>query len=146
MYNFENMIYQRLFTPGTNLLKTVRLLKKEILLLHDRSGLFSDTSLIESNDEDEGMGGGPPMRSSSPPRDEQQPQAKPGRMAKMEERTGGSDDGGAAAVLVGYNAAEFKHLNVSDDIRELFKHIGRYQVGVSVDGLSAEVRRRRLFS
>lgn len=82
-----------------------------------------DTSLIESNDEDDM--GGPPQRSSSPPQYEQQ-QAKPGRMAKMEAAPEASDDGGGAA-LMGYNAAEFKHLNVSDDIRELFKLIGRYQ-------------------
>ena len=25
----------------------------------------------------------------------------------------------------GYNAQEYKHLNVSEEIRELFKHIGR---------------------
>ncbi len=38
---------------------------------------------------------------------------------------GGSDDGGGTPI--GYNANEFKHLNVSDEVRELFKFIGRYQ-------------------
>lgn len=100
--------------------------KRLLNVFHDSYDHVADTSLIESNDEDDM--GGPPQRSSSPPQYEQQ-QAKPGRMAKMEAAPEASDDGGAA--LMGYNAAEFKHLNVSDDIRELFKLIGRYQVGGS---------------
>ena len=77
--------------------------------------------------------GAAPMRASSPPQyEQQQQQAKPGRMAKMPtENTsdeGGGGGGGGGDEAIGYNAAEFKHLNVSDEIRELFKHIGRYQV------------------
>ena len=79
--------------------------------------------------------GAAPIRASSPPQYEQQQQqqAKPGRMAKMptentSDEGGGGGGGGGGDEAIGYNAAEFKHLNVSDEIRELFKHIGRYQV------------------
>lgn len=82
-----------------------------------------DTSLIESRDMDDGPA--PPAKSKSP------------------EAYGGDADGGAnggnlqpvgaaAAPDTGpppgaYNAAEYKHLSVPDDVRELFGYIGRYK-------------------
>ena len=73
---------------------------------------------------------GAPVRSDSP-QDEAAP--KPGRMAAMPSAPQIIGEGAQAAGSTddlppgGYNAADFKHLNVSDEIRELFKYIGRFQ-------------------
>mmetsp|Transcript_35587 Transcript_35587/g.79051 ORF Transcript_35587/g.79051 Transcript_35587/m.79051 type:complete len:409 (+) Transcript_35587:180-1406(+) len=94
-----------------------------------------DASLIESHDMDEG-----PMRSSSPdgytksayepppPQQQQQPKAPPAHLQTMPQPSGGDSQGdNDEAEVGGYNAMEFKNLNVSDEIRELFKYIGRYK-------------------
>lgn len=43
-----------------------------------------------------------------------------------DEEDGEGGDGEAAAVEGGYNSADFEHLSVSSDIKELFQYIGRY--------------------
>lgn len=72
---------------------------------------------------------GAPVRSDSPQDEEAAP--KPGRMAAMPtaSQIGEGGQAGSADDLPpgAYNAADFKHLNVSDEIRELFKYIGRFQ-------------------
>ncbi len=45
-------------------------------------------------------------------------------MAALSAGGGGSDDSTPAGA---YNAQEYKHLNVPDDVRELFQYIGRYK-------------------
>lgn len=81
-----------------------------------------DNSLMD----DDEMGAGAPVRSDSPP-----PEAKPGRMAAMAStpQVGDANPSGSGEDLPpgAYNAMDFKHLNVSDEIRELFKYIGRFQ-------------------
>ncbi len=101
--------------------------------MHACTRCVSDTSLIDSDD---GMpSSAAPVRSQSPEYSRQQPQqqqkqmeAKPGRMTAMPSGGAAKEDGGDDGEPIGYNANEFKHLNVSDDVRELFKFIGRYQV------------------
>lgn len=41
--------------------------------------------------------------------------------------SGASPSDPDSAVTGGYNPADFKHLNVADDIRELFQFIGHYK-------------------
>lgn len=93
-----------------------------------------DASLIESQD-DLGAGPVPPQSydqqsyepSGGKPRALETMAAQPSTDALFPSAgAGGSDDGGGD-LAGGYNALEFKHLNVSDEIRELFKYIGRYQ-------------------
>ncbi|GAX84315.1 hypothetical protein CEUSTIGMA_g11737.t1 [Chlamydomonas eustigma] len=101
-----------------------------------------DTSLIESQDMDDvGAGAPPPMRSASPVTSYaklsyEQQQPKPGHMASMPASQPTIATGGGTTAAegnseedapVGYNPRDFNHLNVSDDVRELFKFIGRYQ-------------------
>lgn len=83
--------------------------------------LLPDASLIESHDMDD-MGPAP-VRTHSPEgyqsyQKQQLPSPPP-----VAERSGGSASAEEAGA---YNAMDFKHLNVSDEIRELFKYIGRY--------------------
>ncbi|KAG1674410.1 hypothetical protein FOA52_012937 [Chlamydomonas sp. UWO 241] len=94
-----------------------------------------DTSLIESQDDipqqqqqqqqqqgysDDGEG-----RESDVghPKQQQQQQQRQGDFSE----DGGEEADGGGGEPGEYNAAEFKHLNVSDEVRELFKYIGRYK-------------------
>ncbi|KAI8467716.1 MAG: hypothetical protein J3K34DRAFT_460251 [Monoraphidium minutum] len=57
--------------------------------------------------------------------EEQEPRQQPGTGA------GGGAAAAAAALPGEYNAAEFMHLDVTDDVRDLFKYIGRYRPAAS---------------
>ncbi|PNW83496.1 hypothetical protein CHLRE_05g241637v5 [Chlamydomonas reinhardtii] len=72
-----------------------------------------DASLIESHDMDEGPAA--PARTLSPTGYEAGKHA-PGGIANSDEAPPGA-----------YNAQEYKHLNVGEDVRELFSYIGRYK-------------------
>jgi intraflagellar transport protein 46 len=105
--------------------------------------MLTDASLIESQDMDDVQ---PKQQTSyqmdhaaaavsdrghqAPP----QAEARPGRLAGMpHESPEGEPDGSLGSDIPGaYNALEFKHLNVSDEVRALFQHIGRYKPQVHV--------------
>ncbi|KAG2491221.1 hypothetical protein HYH03_010430 [Edaphochlamys debaryana] len=83
-----------------------------------------NASLIESNDMDDGPAA--PARTLSPDAYDAQG-AKHGALAGLA-HTAGATGGDADAPPPGaYNAQEYKHLNVPDDVRELFSYIGRYK-------------------
>mmetsp|Transcript_20907 Transcript_20907/g.35699 ORF Transcript_20907/g.35699 Transcript_20907/m.35699 type:complete len:444 (-) Transcript_20907:57-1388(-) len=108
-----------------------------------------DASLIESHDMDELPGGGAAtyagqiraqaasnVRVAAPTSGQAASvpigqEARPGRLAGVAQETGteaaGESDAGDGTAQGGYNALEFKNLNVSEDIRTLFQYIGRYK-------------------
>ncbi|GLC38524.1 Intraflagellar transport protein 46 [Pleodorina starrii] len=83
-----------------------------------------DASLIESHDMDEGPAA--PARTISP--EAYDASAKHGGGMPAGGGSGGGGGGGDDSTPAGaYNAQEYKHLNVPDDVRELFQYIGRYK-------------------
>lgn len=93
-----------------------------------------DASLIESNDDMPGppgqggdsgdMGGSTSYSGYGQTQQKQYDRAPPAHIEKIASTSGAGGDDSPAE---GYNAMEFKHLNVPDEIRELFNHIGRYK-------------------
>jgi hypothetical protein len=71
-----------------------------------------------------------------------QAEARPGRLAGMpHESPEGEADGNLGSDIPGaYNALEFKHLNVSDEVRSLFQHIGRYKPQVAIPDMQSCLR------
>mmetsp|Transcript_28866 Transcript_28866/g.73657 ORF Transcript_28866/g.73657 Transcript_28866/m.73657 type:complete len:401 (-) Transcript_28866:254-1456(-) len=85
-----------------------------------------DASLIESHDMDEMPASSKREAPASTGYGGQE--ARPGRLGTMpQDSNDGSTSPAGDDVPGAYNAMEFKHLNVSDDIRQLFQHIGRYK-------------------
>mmetsp|Transcript_6273 Transcript_6273/g.12091 ORF Transcript_6273/g.12091 Transcript_6273/m.12091 type:complete len:445 (-) Transcript_6273:314-1648(-) len=91
-----------------------------------------DASLIESHDIDDVPAAAPaPVRSTSPPRFDSTPvnTATPSASTLLPAATAGAastpDDGSGSVPL--YNAQDYRHLNVTDEIRDLFQLIGRYR-------------------
>ncbi|GFR45525.1 hypothetical protein Agub_g6918 [Astrephomene gubernaculifera] len=76
-----------------------------------------DASLIESHDMDEGPAA--PARTISP-----EAYDNPSKHGGHAASPGAGDDSSPPGA---YNAQEYKHLNVPDDVRELFQYIGRYK-------------------
>lgn len=64
-------------------------------------------------------------RTSSPQADQQAGSSRSTGNAQQYDSDGGNNPTSTAPGS--YNALEYRHLNVSDDIRDLFKYIGRYK-------------------
>lgn len=82
-----------------------------------------DASLIESHDMDDGPAA--PARTISP--EAYDAGTKHGAMTPLSANAGQGSSTDDAPPPGAYNAQEYKHLNVPEDVRELFSFIGRYK-------------------
>ncbi|MEW5306590.1 MAG: hypothetical protein WDW38_007898 [Sanguina aurantia] len=96
----------------------------------DPSSLPKDSSMMESRDMDDlppqAMTLRQPLSSTGTASDMMRSDFAPSALERPT-ASGSSPTDPDLAVTGGYNAADFKHLNVADDIRELFQFIGHYK-------------------
>mmetsp|Transcript_29806 Transcript_29806/g.77264 ORF Transcript_29806/g.77264 Transcript_29806/m.77264 type:complete len:304 (-) Transcript_29806:12-923(-) len=89
----------------------------------DEPPKVADASLIESLDDD-----GPAMPTTASTFANQYGlEAKPGKLSEVDRSSEAPNSPGYDAGQGLYNAMDFRHLNVSDDVRSVFELIGKYK-------------------